>query len=184
MRLPEFSWEVGTCIPKSLFCGSDSFLGNQRQIQSITLITDSECGVNNDMPYLVELVQFRQLRYLDWRGLNRFDDFQSVKECIKAHGHQIQSLTLDLLTWTRAEEIWANGLSKLDHHHVGFPDNFFSRTVLDINPADQKVVFRSLKRLHLSAVSFCHTGMEMVYVLCFQYRPPEGSQIAKLPGIS
>lgn len=163
MCLPGFSWEVGTCIPKSLFCGNDSFLGNQKQIQSITLITDSECGVNNDTLYLVELVQSRQLRYLDWRGLNRFNDFQSVKEGFKAHGHQIQSLTLDLLTWARAEEIWANGHSKLDPHHAGIPDNFFSQTVLNIHPADQKVVFPSLERLHLSAVSFYHTGVEMVH---------------------
>ncbi|KAL4915744.1 hypothetical protein BDW62DRAFT_187834 [Aspergillus aurantiobrunneus] len=97
-QLRSFRWEVGTCIPEAVFCGHDSFLGNQSQIQSINLITDGECGANKNAQYAVDLVQFRKLRSLDWKGLNRYNDFESVRECIRAHGHQIQLLTLDILT--------------------------------------------------------------------------------------
>ncbi|KAJ5573848.1 uncharacterized protein N7459_008275 [Penicillium hispanicum] len=160
-QLRSFRWEVGTCVPKALFHGNRSFLGNQRRLQSITIITDGECGANKN--YSANLVQFRELLSLDWRGLNQFHDFESVSECIKAHGHQIQSLTLDLLAWARAEKIWADGYRQRTPQPARIPDNFFSQRVLDIHPQDHKVIFLSLESLHLSAVSFSHTAMEMAY---------------------
>ncbi|PKY03508.1 hypothetical protein P168DRAFT_163823 [Aspergillus campestris IBT 28561] len=162
-HLRRFRWEVGTCIPEVLFCGPNSLLGNQGQIQSIKLITDGECGANKSAQNSVNHVQFRDLQSLDWRGLNQFDDFESVRQCIKAHGHQIKSLTLDLLTWIRAEKIWADGFCQRMPQPIKTPDNFFSQSVLDIYPRDQKIIFLALEDLHLSAVSFYHTGMEMVH---------------------
>ncbi|KAJ5146605.1 uncharacterized protein N7515_001169 [Penicillium bovifimosum] len=162
-HLRESRWEVGTCLPEALFGSKDSFLGNQRQIQSITFITDGECGANTNAQYSVDLVQFRGLRSLDWRGLNRFNDFESVRKCIEVHGYQIQSLTLDLLTWVRAEKIWADGYRCQNPQPTSTPNNFFSERVLNVHPGDQKVVFLSLENLHLSAVSFYHTPMEMAH---------------------
>ncbi|KAJ5194676.1 uncharacterized protein N7498_008114 [Penicillium cinerascens] len=162
-QLRSFRWEVGTCIPEALFCGNESFFGNQRQVQSITLITDGECGATKNVQDFVDLVQFRELRSLDWRGLNQYNDFESVRECIKVHGHQIQSLTLDLLTWVRAEKIWADGFRQRTPQRTRIPDNFFSQKVLNVHPRDQNVIFVSLENLQLSAVSFYHTGIEMAY---------------------
>lgn len=162
-HLLESSWEVGTCIPEALFCGNDSLLRNQRRLQHITFITDGECGANKNPQYLVDLVQFGELRSLDWRGLNQYQDFESVRQCIEAHGHQIRSLTLDLLTWVRAEKIWADGFRQQTPQPTRTPDNFFSKSVLNVHPGDETVVFSSLENLDLSAVSFDHTGMEMAY---------------------
>lgn len=111
----------------------------------------------------MNLVQFRDLQSLVWRGLNRFTDFESVSECIKVHGHQIQSLTLDLLTWVRAEKIWTDGYHQQIPQPTGTPNNFFSQRVLNIHRGDRKVIFSSLENLDLSAVSFYHAGMEMAY---------------------
>ncbi|PWY74592.1 hypothetical protein BO94DRAFT_524537 [Aspergillus sclerotioniger CBS 115572] len=168
LRLPDnqlrsFRWEVGTCIPEAIFCGNNSFLGNQRQIQSITLITDGECAASQNAQHLVNFVQFRELQSLDWKGLSRYYDFESVRESIKYHGHQIKSLTLDLLNWAHAEKIWADGFRQQSPQPARVPDNFFSQRVLNIHPGDQKVIFSSLENLHLSAVSFEHTDMEMAY---------------------
>ncbi|PYI05844.1 hypothetical protein BO78DRAFT_461606 [Aspergillus sclerotiicarbonarius CBS 121057] len=168
-QLRSFRWEVGTCIPEAIFCGNNSFLRNQGQIQSITLITSGECGANQDAQYLVDLVPFRELRSLDWKGLNRYNDFMSVRECIKSHGHQIQSLTLDLLTWVRAEKTWADGFRQQSSQPTRVPDNFFSQSVLDIHPGGQKVIFSSLEKLHLSAVSFDHTDMEMAHTFNIEH---------------
>lgn len=162
-------WELGTCIPENLLWGNDSPLRNQRQIQSITLITDGECGTKVYTQYLVDLVQFKGLQSLEWRGLNRYDDFESVRECIQVHGHQIQSLTIDILFWDRAERIWADGFRKQIYQHVRIPDNFFAQRVLNVQPGDQRIVFPSLKSLHLSAVSFYHTGMEMIYAFNIEH---------------
>lgn len=111
----------------------------------------------------MDLVQFRKLRSLDWRGLNRYKDFESIRECIEAHGYQIQSLTLDLLTWDRAENIWADGFRHQSSQRTKIPDNFFSERVLNIHPGDQKALFWSLENLHLSAVSFDYAAMEMAH---------------------
>jgi hypothetical protein len=111
----------------------------------------------------VDLVQFRELQSLDWRGLNLYNDFVSVRECIKVHGHQIQSLTLDLLIWDRAEMIWADGLRSQTLRRTRIPDNFFAERVLNVHHGLQKLVFSSLEHLHLSAVSFCHATMEMLH---------------------
>ncbi|PLN82760.1 hypothetical protein BDW42DRAFT_166087 [Aspergillus taichungensis] len=162
-QLLSFRWEVGTCIPGALFCGSDSFLGNQQHIQSITLITDGECRANEPGQNVVDLVQFKELRSLDWRGLNRYDDFESVRKCIRSHGHQIQSLTLDLLNWFRAEEIWAEGFHQQTLQRTRTPANFFSQRVLDLHPQDQNAIFSSLENLHLSAISFYYTSTEMAH---------------------
>ncbi|PLB43542.1 hypothetical protein P170DRAFT_55757 [Aspergillus steynii IBT 23096] len=159
-RLRESRWEVGTCIPEALF---NSVLSNQKRIQRIALITDGECGATNSSQNYVDLVQVRELRSLDWRGLCRYTDFESVRQCVRAHGHQIQSLTLDLLTWDRAEDIWAYGYRQQSPQRTPIPDNFFSQRVLNIQLRDKTVIFSSLESLHLSGVSFYHTGMEMAY---------------------
>ncbi|OOF96530.1 hypothetical protein ASPCADRAFT_167416 [Aspergillus carbonarius ITEM 5010] len=168
-QLRSFRWEVGTCIPEAIFCGNNSFLGNQSRVQSITLITGGECGANQNAQSLVNLVQFRELQSLDWKGLNRYNDFESIRECISFHGHQIQSLTLDLLSWTRAEKIWADGFRQQSAQLVSVPDNFFSQKVLNIHPGDRKVIFPSLGNLYLSAVSFDYTDMEMAHAFNIEH---------------
>lgn len=119
----------------------------------------------------VDLVQFKDLRFLDWRGLNQYSDFESVRKSIEAHGHQIQSLTLDLLTWDRAEKIWVDGLriQNSREQRIKVPDNFFSERVLKIRPGDQRVVLPCLDNLHLSAVSFCHVTMEMAHAFNIEH---------------
>ena len=107
------------------------------------------------------LVQFKELRSLDWRGLTRHGDFESVKECIKAHGHRIQSLTLDLLSSNRAIRIWNDGFHQRTFLH-GWT-NSFAQKVLNVQPGDQKNVFLTLESLHLAVVSFYYAGMEMAY---------------------
>jgi hypothetical protein len=162
-HLHESRWELGTCIPEALFCSNDSFLKRQKHIQSITIITDGECVANKTSRYFLDLVQFRELRSLSWTGLNRYNDFESVRKCVKVHCHRIQSLTLDLLTWDRAEKIWTDGFRQKNPHVRRTPDNFFSQSVLNVHPRDEKVLFLSLENLHLSAVSFYHTGLAMIH---------------------
>jgi hypothetical protein len=53
------------------------------------------------------LVRLEGLLSLEWRGLNRYDDLESVGKWIATRGHQMKSLSLDLVCWNRAEKIWA-----------------------------------------------------------------------------
>jgi hypothetical protein len=161
-HLLDLRWELGTCIPKALLSGNElSPLRSQKKLKSIALITDGECGSSMSTQYCVDLVQFKDLKALAWRGLNRYSDFESVKDCFGALGHQLSSLTLDLVNWDRAMKIWADGFRR--HNAQNVPDNFFAQNVLNISPRDKGVLFQSLEHLHLSGVSFCHAGAQMLH---------------------
>ncbi|KAL3471611.1 hypothetical protein BJX99DRAFT_250323 [Aspergillus californicus] len=172
--------EVGTCIPEAFFCGHGSFLRNQGCIQSIILITDGRCDANNNAQDFVDLVQFRELRSLDWKGLSRYTDFESVRDCIQVHGHQIQSLTFDLVIWDLADSTWFDEFRHQIPRSTGTPDNFFSERVLNLHPGDRNVVFLSLEDLHLSVVSFDHAGMEMAHA--FNIKHLKNLKLRNCPG--
>jgi hypothetical protein len=126
----------------------------------------------------VDLVQFNRLRTLVWKSLNRYTDFESVKDCIRVHGHQIISLTLDLVNWDRAEGIWTDGFRR---HSTGrVPDNFFARKVLNAQSGNKRIVFQTLEHLHLSAISFNDAGAEM---LCsFNFKNLNSLKLRNFPG--
>ncbi|KAL4909752.1 hypothetical protein BDW74DRAFT_173247 [Aspergillus multicolor] len=146
-QLRSFRWEVGTCLPESIFHSDKSFLESQKRIQSLVLIADSGCRTDNDAHPPIDLVQFSELRPIEWKGLSRYTDFESLRARIQAHGHKIQSLTLDLLNWDRAEKTWSDGFQQhsTEEPYMG---NFFA---------------------DLSAVSFMHTGMSMLYAMNFTH---------------
>jgi hypothetical protein len=117
------------------------------------------------MQYFVDLAHFTKLQSLTWRGLSRFDDFESVGKCIMTNGRPITSLTLDLIDWTTAEEIWADGLSQRITQHTRLPDKPSASTLFGIKAGEKVEPLPSLEHLSLSAVSFQSVGMEMAHVL-------------------
>ncbi|QSS64918.1 hypothetical protein I7I51_01993 [Histoplasma capsulatum] len=161
-QLRTFRWELGTCVPEDMLWGGQSPLRNQRQIESVTLVTDGGCGASIFTQYFVDLARLEGLRSLEWRGLQRYDDFESIAKCIAVRGHQIESLSLDLVFWNRAEMIWIDVFSERIQQRTRVPDNFFAHTVLGIQPGVHKQSLPHLKFLALSSVSFHHAGMEML----------------------
>ncbi|GAT22473.1 similar to An01g07930 [Aspergillus luchuensis] len=79
-----------------------------------------ECGVGS-----VDLAQFQDLRSLCWKGLNKYSDFECLKECIRAHGPQLLSLTLDLINWDHAKNRWTHEFRRQSDE--GMPNNFLFR---------------------------------------------------------
>ncbi|KAH1483613.1 hypothetical protein KXX06_004828, partial [Aspergillus fumigatus] len=78
-----------------------------------------------------ESPEFKDLKALAWRGLNRYSDFESIKDCFSTLGHQLSSLTLDLVNWDRAMKIWADGFRRQSTQDI--PNNFFAQNVLNIS---------------------------------------------------
>lgn len=113
----------------------------------------------------MDLARLERLQSLEWRGLNRYDDFESVAKYIANHGYQLQSLALDLVHWNHAEMIWADGFSQRIQQRTRMPNNFFAQTVLNVQPGVQRESLPSLHYLDLSSVSFHHMGMEMICAL-------------------
>ncbi|KAH1549855.1 Serine/threonine-protein kinase ark1 [Aspergillus fumigatus] len=83
--------------------------------------------------------KFKDLKALAWRGLNRYSDFESIKDCFSTLGHQLSSLTLDLVNWDRAMKIWADGFRRQSTQDI--PNNFFAQNVLNISLGDNGVHF-------------------------------------------
>lgn len=128
--------------------------------------------------YRVDLVQFKDLKALAWRGLNRYSDFESIKDCFSTLGHQLSSLTLDLVNWDRAMKIWADGFRRQSTQDI--PNNFFAQNVLNISLRDNGVHFQSLKYLHLSGVSLCHVEAQMLH--SFNIESIKSLELRNCPG--
>ncbi|KAH1436361.1 hypothetical protein KXV29_008097 [Aspergillus fumigatus] len=125
-----------------------------------------------------ESPEFKDLKALAWRGLNRYSDFESIKDCFSTLGHQLSSLTLDLVNWDRAMKIWADGFRRQSTQDI--PDNFFAQNVLNISPRDNGVHFQSLKYLHLSGVSLCHVEAQMLH--SFNIESIKSLELRNCPG--
>ncbi|OJJ77880.1 hypothetical protein ASPBRDRAFT_113684 [Aspergillus brasiliensis CBS 101740] len=162
-QLQSFRWNLGMCIPDTLMSGDElSFLRNQNKIRSLTLVTDFYCDYSMGS---VSLVQFPELKSLTWKGLNRYSDLECLKDYIRDHGHQIVSLTLDLVDYYLAAGSWT--LTILQSHE-SLPDNFLFQEVLNANPEDEPVIFPSLEYIDLSAISFANAGIEMPFFHNFE----------------
>lgn len=150
------------CIPNILLCTNEiSLLRKQRNIESLTLHTEFNCslGVGSSS---VDLAHFPKLRSLSWKGLNKYSDFECLKDWIRVHGHRIVSLTLDLVSWHRAKKIWTDGLrQQSDKKEI---DNFLTHSVLSAKAEDERIMFQALEYLDLSAISFEHADTEMPLV--------------------
>lgn len=111
------------CIPNMILSSNEfSLLRKQKKIRSLILYTDAYCheGVGS-----VDLAQFQDLRSLCWKGLNKYSDFECLKECIRAHGPQLLSLTLDLINWDHAKNRWTHEFRRQSDE--GMPNNFLFR---------------------------------------------------------
>ncbi|KAL7658269.1 hypothetical protein ACMYSQ_004402 [Aspergillus niger] len=127
-----------------------------RKIESLIIHTDIYCdhGVGS-----VDLVQFPDLRSLSWKGLNKYSDFECLKDCIRAHGNQLVSLTLDLVDWYRAKDIWTDEFRRQSDEAM--PDNFVVQRIMNPKAEDEKMILQSLKYLDLSAISFEIAAIDM-----------------------
>ncbi|GLA16360.1 hypothetical protein AnigIFM62618_002935 [Aspergillus niger] len=156
-QLRSFRWNLGQCIPNITLSSNEfSLLRKQRKIESLIIHTDIYCdhGVGS-----VDLVQFPDLRSLSWKGLNKYSDFECLKDCIRAHGNQLVSLTLDLVDWYRAKDIWTDEFRRQSDEAM--PDNFLFQRIMNPKAEDEKIILQSLKYLDLSAISFEIAAIDM-----------------------
>ncbi|KAF2174564.1 hypothetical protein K469DRAFT_756695 [Zopfia rhizophila CBS 207.26] len=151
-KLRSFSWDLGTCIPGDLLWSVDSLLKQQTRIETISIITDGACGTNFETQYFVDLTPLTNLQSLSWKGLQRFDDFNSVGKFLSLNGNGVKALTLDLLDWEKAESIWFNQYKRRDRGPI--QDSFFAKKVLGVTSGEKKTLLQSLEDLSLLALSF------------------------------
>lgn len=152
-------------MPRELEERIHVLLKNQRQITSISLITDRECSMDGQLSCTFDLAQFPNLQTLSWKGLKFYHDFDSVKTYIAAYGAQLKTLRLDLIGWDSAKDIWTRGLSKITAHNFPAPENFFANTVLGLRQGEVNTPLPALRCLALSQVSFCPMEIEMIQAL-------------------
>ncbi|PWY93923.1 hypothetical protein BO94DRAFT_563475 [Aspergillus sclerotioniger CBS 115572] len=164
-QLRTLKWDLGTCLPGQLAHRINSIFKHQNQITSISLITDSDCKVNKHRSCSINLVQLSKLRSLSWKGLKRYDDFESVRGFIAAHGARLRTLHLDLIGWDSARLAWTRGFRQKSPPDTGLPENFFAQCVLGLRHEELRTPLPALQRLCLSQVSFSPMEIELVDAL-------------------
>ena len=160
--LTRHRWDLGTCLPDELAHRINLILKDQNQITSLSLITDSDCKVNKDASCSLNLVQLSKLRYLSWKGLKRYGDFESVRGLIAAHGAQLKTLDLDLIGWDSARLAWTHGFRQKSTPNARLPENFFAQCVLGVQHEELRTSLPALQHLALSQVSFSPMEIEWV----------------------
>jgi hypothetical protein len=125
----------------------------QSQLESLSLITDSWCQLNNGIKQtnrtIPNLANFMSLRSISWRGIQLRSDFLALRVALEANSKHLKALELDLIRWTSAElyyhyKKW--GQDKSQH--------FLAHDVLHLGSKGQKASFPSLKTLSLSGVPY------------------------------
>ncbi|KAG9228716.1 hypothetical protein BJ875DRAFT_547533 [Amylocarpus encephaloides] len=152
--LRSFSWNLGTCVPSELLGISGHLLMTQKQLESLSLITDPWCQLNNGIKQTTRntprLAGFTSLRSISWRGIHLRSDFLALQGALQVNSKHLEALELDLVKWTSAElyynyKTWNR--DKLQH--------FLAYEILLLGTRGQGVRFPSLKALSFSGVS-CH----------------------------
>lgn len=156
---------MGCCVPNEILDYLGKYwLKRQKRIQSVSLITDGRCPTFSYVEY-VDLNLFIDMQSLSWKGLNRGDRFDSLKNFIKLQtgARRLRSLTLDLIKWTWAESGWYAHQRATIGGYPHSPENFFATGILGIKPGRELHVFESLKSLRLVGVAFSPFENELVY---------------------
>jgi hypothetical protein len=155
------------CFPSNAFGRRGVLSKRQKRLENISLITDGSCRA--DTQGLIHLTEFKHLKSLSWLGLNKGYHHWSFGEFVKKNKlgvEGLQSLTLDLIEWRRADDAYYYYERATQG---GFPprsNNFFAEILLGLSPEDSDpsetdeeekteiVLFKSLDVLSLSAISF------------------------------
>jgi hypothetical protein len=133
----------------------------QKGLETLSLLTDGDCGTQTDG--IIDLIQFCDIRSFTWRGINRRDHFMSLARFIENNVTGLVTLALDFVSWNKVEKTWRSYELRMGGNVPQFSDNFFARKVLGIQPGGERGLFRSLKNLFLSSVSFGAAVPEMIY---------------------
>ncbi|OJI82945.1 hypothetical protein ASPTUDRAFT_56934 [Aspergillus tubingensis CBS 134.48] len=144
-QLESFRWNLGMCIPNMILSSNEfSLLRKQKKVKSLILHTDVYCnkGVGS-----VNLAQFQDLKSLCWKGLNKYRDFECLKDCIKAHD--------------RAKDLWTDEFRRQCDEEM--PDNFFVHRIMNAKVGNERTIMQSLEYLDLSAISFEYADVEMPF---------------------
>ncbi|WDK14634.1 hypothetical protein CGRA01v4_05915 [Colletotrichum graminicola] len=147
---------MGTCVPQSLLGFTGYFCLKQQNIESIRLVTDGACGLNDDVTsYSYKLQAFPHLKRLSWTGLLLYTDFMSLAEVLEQRSHQLEELEIDMTYYSQVvgnRELVSEGQQK---DPVGYD------ITLTYDKYNTIVSFPLLKRLALSAISFTSVGRHM-----------------------
>lgn len=173
------SWDLGTCVPSELLGVSGYLLLKQNQIESLSLITDSWCQLNNGTNQtnrtIPELAGFTSLRSISWRGIHLRSDFLALRGALQANSKHLQILELDLVKWISAELYYYKDWNQDKSQH------FLANEILQLGSKGQEVAFPSLRTLSLSGVSY-HVAASGI-ALAFDFSKIRSLKLNKCPHV-
>ena len=103
------SWNLGMCVPLAVLAAPGEGYGyvnhRQRNIQSLSLITDGSCGWHmEDEPLQLQL---SHLITFSWRGARYSNDLTTLREVLRANRSTLKHLVIEIMNWDKLRPaIW------------------------------------------------------------------------------
>ena len=134
----------------------------QRNIQSLSLITDNSCNQRSTESLRLS---FSHLSSFSWRGARSTNDLSALRDVLQANRSSLKQLTVDIMDWDELR-IAIRELTR--NHTAGLPNlelitntldqqeqisRDFAEHILDIPPGCSTPLFSSLTSLTLSCIS-------------------------------
>lgn len=141
------SWHLGICIPKEILGPEGYFARYQRNIESLSLVTNDECDENLDGPGLIDLSCFTGLSHLSWLRVHSHSDLKALRSCLHINAKHLSSLKLSLDDW----DVFFG--THVDHFAFQNP---FADEILFSEHRHSRLSLPSLKHLSLTEVSFAY----------------------------
>ncbi|KAF2664561.1 hypothetical protein BT63DRAFT_92215 [Microthyrium microscopicum] len=190
--LKSFSWNYGICVSKEIL-GQSGYLGSkQSRIESLRLITDTNCEWHERFgkDERLDLTNFTKLKRLSWLAISTRHDFESLRDGLRVCANNLTELELDGIAYLNVamelddwdgrydagpddhdedSDIDDEGRQTPDEiHALGGLDsaNVFAEKILELRPKGTHAMFSSLRVLSLGAITLGKSfSKELAYAL-------------------
>ena len=152
-------WKLGTCVPVNIL-GRNGYLGNhQAQIETLALLTDSDCKHILHGANLYDLTRFSKIKAFSWVGCQFRDDFEALRDFFGMNAKNLEILDLNIVDWSRAGYFWDSDNAAKEVIESRHRVNFFAEEILNISlhsrqRDDRRISFPKLRSLSLGHISF------------------------------
>jgi hypothetical protein len=147
-----FSWNLGTCVPKGVI---QKLSNTQPQLQSLSITNDTSCKHDFSLSWdgFDELSSLRRVCFVPIGHPNE----RTVGKILRQNAHGLEEITFN------RQHCWSDGHTWEDMTK----QNAFAHNLLNLQPGAGYLLFRSLRKLALSFVSFKHGIEDMMTALNF-----------------
>jgi hypothetical protein len=103
LKLTASSWHLGCCLPAGILDESGFLTLQQKDLQSISLITDASCPHSGQS--VKGLSSFHYLQRLEWEGIQHPMEIDSLRKCIWQNRKHLTHLSVKFAASANVQEL-------------------------------------------------------------------------------